>query len=120
MSLFGLYGNTPAADFAPSSLKAVRQHVFENGLSRRVVYDRVDRIKRVFEWVVAEELVPPSVYHGLQAVAGLTFGRTRTRESEPSRPIADLYVALVLPFVSPHVAAMIKLQRPALAETSPS
>ena len=31
--------------------------------------------KRMFKWGVENELVPPSVYHGLQAVAGLKRGR---------------------------------------------
>ena len=81
------------------------------GLSRGVINKRVGQIKRAFKWAVAEELVPPSLYHGLQAVAGLTFGRSKARETEPVRPVPDLHVAIVLPFVSPHVAAMIKLQR---------
>ena len=106
-----IYGTAPAAEFGPKKLKAVRQHLIEGGLCRRVVNARVERIKRLFKWAVAEELIPPSVYHGLQAVAGLTFGRTSARETEPIRPVPDLYVAAVLPFVTPHVAAMIKLQR---------
>ena len=85
--------------------------MIESGLSRGVINNRIGRIKRMFKWAVAEELVPSSVYHGLQAVAGLSFGRTSARETEPVRPVPDLYVAAVLPFVSPHVAAMIKLQR---------
>jgi integrase len=51
------------------------------------------------------------VYHGLQAVAGLAFGRSAARETEPIRPVPDLYVAALLPFLSPHVAAMVKIQR---------
>jgi integrase len=76
-----------------------------------VINNRVGRIKRLFKWAVAEELVSPSVYPGLQAVAGLRFGQTQARETEPIQPIADLYIAALLPFVTPHVAAMIKLQR---------
>ena len=106
-----LYGSTPAAEFGPKKLKAVRQKMIENGLCRRVINNRVGRIKRMFKWAVADELVPPGVYHGLQAVTGLAYGRTPARETEPVKPIPDLYVAVVLPFVSPHVAAMIKLQR---------
>ncbi|MGA2619873.1 MAG: hypothetical protein ABSF26_19845, partial [Thermoguttaceae bacterium] len=106
-----LYGSTPAADFGPKKLKVVRHKMVEAGLSRGVVNDRVGRIKRMFKWAVAEELVPPSVYHGLQAVAGLAFGRSTARETEPVRPVSDLYVALILPFVSPVVAAMLKVQR---------
>jgi integrase len=106
-----LYGSTPAAEFGPRALKAVRQHMVDQGLSRGVVNHRIGRIKRAFRWAVAEELIPPSVFHGLQAVGGLRFGQTQARETEPIRPIADLYVAVVLPFVTPHVAEMIKLQR---------
>ena len=106
-----LYGSTPAADFGPKRLKAVRQHMVEAGLCRGVINNRVGKIKRAFKWAVAEELVPPSVYHGLQAVTGLTLAAPNARETEPVRPVADLYVAFVLPFVSPVVAAMVKPQR---------
>ncbi len=106
-----LYGTSAAGEFGPKRLKAVRQHLVESGLSRRVVNDRIGRIKRAFKWAVAEELVPPSLYHGLQAVAGLTFGRSKARETEPSAPVPDLHVAIILPFVSPVVAAMVMLQR---------
>jgi integrase len=106
-----LYGHTEAREFGPKSLKTVRQHMIEAGLSRGVINHRVNRIKRVFKWAVAEELISPSVLHGAQALAGLRFGQTSARETEPVRPIPDLYVAMVLPFVTPHVAAMIKLQR---------
>ena len=81
--------------------------MIENGLCRRVINNRVGRIKRMFKWAVADELIPPSIYHGLQAVTGLAYGRTAAGETEPVKPIPDLYVAIVLPFVSPHVAAMI-------------
>ena len=106
-----LYGHTKASEFGPKALKAVRQYMIDEGLSRGVVNRRVGRIKRAFKWAVAEELVPPSVFHGLQAVTGLSFGRTTARETDPVRPVPDLYVAVLLSFVTPHVTSMIKLQR---------
>lgn len=106
-----LYGRTTASEFGPKALKAVRQHMVGQGLSRGVINHRIGRIKRVFKWAVAEELIPPSVYHGLQTVAGLRFGRSEARETEPVRPVLDEHVEAVLPFVSPQVAAMIKIQR---------
>lgn len=105
------YGSTPASDFGPRKLNTLRHQLIRDGLSRGVVNKRVGQIKRLFKWAAAEELVPPAVYHGLQALAGLGFGRTPARETEPIRPVPDLYVAAVLPFVSPHLAAMVKLQR---------
>jgi integrase len=109
--LRNLFGGTPAGEFGPKSLKILRHHLIEVSLSRGVVNKRIGQVKRAFKWAVAEELVPPSLYHGLQAVAGLTFGRSKARETEPVRPVPDLHVAVVLPFVSPVVAAMIMLQR---------
>jgi integrase len=106
-----LYASTAASDFGPKSLKAVRQHMVDRGLCRNVVNRRIGRIKRVFKWAVAEEVVPPSVYHGLQAVPGLRFGRTEARETEPVKPVDDKHVDAVFPYVGIHVAAMIKVQR---------
>ncbi len=106
-----LYGESPAREFGPKNLKAVRQHMIDAGLSRKLINSRVGRIKRFFKWAASEQLVPPSVYHGLQAVTGLTFGRTKARETEPIRPAPDLSVATVVPFVSPQVGSMIKVQR---------
>ena len=105
-----LYGGSRACDFGPKALKAVRQHMVEQGLSRGLINHRVSRIKRVFKWAVAEELIPPSVHHALQAVAGLRYGRTEAREAEPVRPVQHKWVEAVLPHLSPQVAAMIKVQ----------
>lgn len=107
-----LYGQTRACDFGPKALKALRQHLVEQGAwSRPVINRNVGRIKRLFKWAVAEELVPPSQYHGLQALRGLEFGRTKARETEPVKPVPDAWVDAVLPYVAPEIAAMIELQR---------
>src|SRR5207247_5755949 len=57
-----LYGHTPAAEFGPLALKAVRQRL-------------------VFKWAVSEELVPHGVYAALATVAGLAKGRSPARET---------------------------------------
>lgn len=106
-----LYGDTLAKDFGPRCLKMVRQSMIDGDLSRGVINNRVNRIKRFFKWAVAEELVPPSVYHGLQAVTGLKYGRTEARETEPIKPVDDQFIEVVLPKVAPQVSAMIQLQR---------
>ncbi len=106
-----LYGHTPADEFGPKKLKAIREHMIAANLSRGVINHRVGKIKRLFKWAVAEELISSAIYHGLQAVAGLRFGQTAARETEPIRPVPDLHVAAVLPFVTPHIVAMIMVQR---------
>jgi hypothetical protein len=130
-----LFGGTKAADFGPKALKTVREKMIaddvcrgvinsrvvgkyirlldaeKDDVCRGVINSRVSRIKRFFRWAVAEELIPPLVYHGLQTVRGLSFGRSSARETEPIRPIADVWVEATMPSPSTQVAAMVELQR---------
>ncbi len=106
-----LYGRSRATDFGPKALKTVRKQMVDQGLARSLINHRVGRVKRVFKWAVAEELIPPSVHHALQAVTGLRYGRTEAREAPPVTPVDDKWVDAVLPHVSPQVAAMIRVQR---------
>ena len=104
------YGTTPAAAFGPKRLKAVREIMVRSGLCRREVNKRVGRVKRMFKWGVAEELLPPTVRHGLDAVEGLKRGRTEARETKPVPPAPEGDVNAVLPRLPRPVAAMVKLQ----------
>ena len=107
-----LYGNTSARMFGPLALKAVRQHMIEvDNLSRGVINNRVNRIKRFWKWAVSEQLVPPSVYEGLRTVSGLRYGRTEARETEPVKPVSNVWVDVILPYLSPQVRAMVQIQR---------
>ena len=74
-----LYGHTPVAEFGPLGLKAVRGRMVEIGWCRTQVNRRVGRVKRAFKWAASEQLIPPSVYHGLQTVSGLGKGPRRNR-----------------------------------------
>ncbi|MEM9702665.1 MAG: recombinase XerD, partial [Planctomycetota bacterium] len=97
-----LYGRTPAAEFGPKKLKALREHLVQvRDLSRKVVNARINRIRRCFKWAAGEELVPPSVFEGLRAVDGLRRGRSAARETDPVRPVPDADVAATLPHLSP-------------------
>ena len=105
------YGATPARDFGPLALKAVRQSMIDAGLARGVINRRVNRIKRLFKWAAAEELVPPSVHQGLCAVDGLRSGRTTAREPEPTGPVAERVVQTTLPHLPEVVGDMVRFQR---------
>jgi integrase len=115
-----LYGLTSAADFGPLALKAVRdlmvngyqhpRHGEQVRLCRGVVNQRVGRIRRLFRWAVENEMVPPSLLHGLQAVPGLKRGRTACRETEPVRPVPENLVNETLLFVTRPVRGMILVQ----------
>ena len=107
-----LYGRTLVPEIGPLALKAVRQYMIDvDDLSRGVVNQRTNRIKRVFKWAVSEELAPPGAYEALRSVAGLRYGRTTARETAPVKPVPQAWVDAVLPYASPQVAAMIYVQR---------
>jgi integrase len=92
-----LYGKVSASEFGPKKFKAVRKAMLAKGWCRSNVNHQANRIKRMFKWAVSEELVPPSVYHGLQAVAGIRKGMSSVRESEPVRPVPEMILLATLP-----------------------
>lgn len=108
--LRGLYGHTPAAEFGLLALKAVREKMIEKGWARKLVNQRVGRIRRAFRWAVENELVSPVVLHALAAVRGLQAGRTTARDTAPVGPVAEAIVSATLPFLRPAVAAMVRVQ----------
>lgn len=109
--LKAMYGHTAASDFGPMSLKAVRQQLVQAGLARTVINQRIGYVRRMFRWAGEEQLVSPSVYHGLLCVAGLKRNRSEARETEPVSPVPDAHVDAIVPFLPPTVRAMLGLQR---------
>ncbi len=105
------YGTTVVSEFGPLALKAIRQCMIDQNLSRQYVNAQIGRVKRMFKWGVAEELVPASVLHGLMAVSGLCRGRSEALETDPVQPVGDDVVEATLPFMSPIVGDMVRLQR---------
>ncbi|NQT20883.1 MAG: site-specific integrase [Planctomycetes bacterium] len=104
------YGHKPASEFGPKSLKAVREMMIRADLCRKVVNDHTGRIKRMFRWATEEEMIPPSLYHGLTAVRGLRRGRSEARESEPVHPVPETHVQAIQPYVSRQIWALVQLQ----------
>lgn len=105
-----LYGSSRATAFGPLSLKAVRQRMIESGLARKTINFRIGTIKRLIKWATENELIPAAVFHGVQAVDGLRYGRSDAKETAPVKPAPQAHVDAVLPFVSKPVGAMIQLQ----------
>jgi integrase len=105
-----LYGHTPAAAFGPKSLKACREELIGRGLRRQTVNHYAGRIKRMFRWAVANELLPASVHQALQAVDGLRRGRCAAPDGPGVGPVPEEHVEAVLPLLPRPVAAMVRLQ----------
>ena len=105
-----LYGPTPADEFSPLALKAVRDQYVEAKLSRPTINRYCGHVKRMFKWAVENEKVPVNVWHSLQAVSGLRKGRSNVPETEKVQPVDEESVQAIKPFVSEQIWAMIQLQ----------
>jgi integrase len=102
---------TPAREFGPLGLKAIRQEFMKADLSRGEINKRTARTVRMFKWAASEELVEASVYQALRTVEGLRRGRGDVRETAPVKPVPDDLVDAIQPRVSRQIWAMIELQR---------
>ena len=106
-----LYGLTPAAEFGPLALKALRQAMVTKRWCRGLVNQRVNRVRRAFKWAAGEELIPFEVYQRLTAVAGLQAGRTEVKESAPVEPVSDDVVEATFPYLNRQVRGLVEFQR---------
>ena len=113
-----LYGKELARDFGPRALHVVREQIIKDGQERRgginriYINDQVAIIKRMFQWGVAQELIPVEVHQALLTVEGLRKGRdARVTERRKVKPAPDAHVDAVLAIAPPQIWAMIWLQR---------
>jgi integrase len=101
-----------AEEFGPVKLKELRERMIDEvDWCRKHINKQVSRLTRMFKWAVANELIGPSTYQALHAVAGLKRGRTEARETGPVLPINDAIVDATLPHLPRIVADMVRLQR---------
>lgn len=108
--LIELCGPNPARRFSPLDLQAVRRRMVDSGsLCRREINARVQTLKAVFRWAVANELVPPDLAHGLAAVDGLRKDDFGVREGREVRPVDRATVEATLPYLSKPVTALVEL-----------
>ena len=105
-----VYGRTPARNFGPLALKALQERMIGLDLSRRYINDNCERIKRMFKWGAAQELIPVQVHQGLTTVPGLKRGRTQAREADPIFPVDEADFQAALGQLSPVVGAMVQVQ----------
>jgi integrase len=114
------FGTLPAEEFGPLKLKEIRKTMLgQTRLKKRVevprycrkeINKRIGMIKSMFKWAVSEELLPANCHHALQAVRGLERGRSTATDHPKVQPADMRDVEAVLPYTSPVVAAMVRLQ----------
>jgi integrase len=76
-----------ASTFGPKKLKAYRDSLADGSITRDYLNGIIKKIRRAFKWAVSEELIPSSVFHGLQTVGPITQGRSEAKESVPREAI---------------------------------
>ena len=106
-----LYGGTAAKDFGPLALKACRDAMVAKGWSRKSVNRQVMRIRAVFKWAAAREMLPATIHEALRTVEGLRKGRSTAKERPPVLPVPDEVVEWTLAHLPDVPAAMVRLQR---------
>jgi integrase len=106
-----LYGDLPANAFGPVQYKAIRQTLLDADLARYYINSSMKRIVRIFRWASGEGLIPASLPATLKDIEPLKLGRSKARETEAIKPVADEVVDATLPFLPPVVRSMVEFQQ---------
>jgi len=107
--LVEVYGELAVDEFSPKKLKVVRSQMVKTGrLCRNQINDHTNRIVRIFNWGVEEELVTPNVWTALKAVKNLPKGEPGTFDHPKRQNVPDDVVKRTLRYItSQMVRAMI-------------
>lgn len=106
-----LHGRTELDRFGPMELRAVRQRMIDGGkLARRTINTRINLIRFVVKWAVGRSLLSPDKHAALVAVEPLRRGQPGLRETPRVLPVSQAVVDATLPFLSPIVADMVRVQ----------
>jgi integrase len=80
------------------------------GLARKPANQHLGRVKRMWRWGVAEELLDAACWQRLASVEGLKRGRTAAREHPPVEPVPFEAVRRTLEHLSHTLQAMVVVQ----------
>jgi integrase len=105
-----LYGLLPIRDFGPMQLKAARNAMVAKGWTRNYVNKSVCRVRRVVRWGIENDMVEPVTLQRLEAVAGLSAGKTEAKDRPKREAVPMANVEAVKAFVSPLVRDLMDLQ----------
>jgi len=79
--------------------------------SRSTVNDTIGRIRQMFRWAVARELVGPDRLEALRALEPLHPGQTKAIERPPVPAVPDAVFEATLPHLSPVLADLLRVAR---------
>ena len=106
-----VFGRCLAKNFGPLNLQSFQQLLLEQNCSRKYINKTCERIKRVFKWGTAQELIPPGVFEGLRTVENLKAGRTEAAEYDPVGPVSDATIKKTVKYLPKIPADMVWLLR---------
>ncbi|MFO0792364.1 MAG: site-specific integrase, partial [Pirellulales bacterium] len=106
------FGDAQASEFCPVALDELRERMIEElDWSRKYLNKQVSRIRSMFKWASAKEIVDAAIPAALRELAGLKRGRTKARETRRIRVVDDSIVEMTLPKLPETVADMVRIQR---------
>jgi integrase len=109
--VLALFAHEPADRVRAPQLEEARGRMVAAGWSRRVVNQRVGRVRRVWRWGVVRDLVDPATVVSLESLPDLEAGRTAAPDYPAVPPVDVAVVAATLPHLaSDQLRAMAGLQ----------
>lgn len=104
------FGHIAADRFGPRFAKELRRLLIEEGRTRTSVNRLFVRLRTIFRWAAAEELVPADVAHALSMIRGLREGEGLVREGRAVTLVERSTVERTLPHLPPQLQAAVRLQ----------
>lgn len=102
------YGPEPAEEFGPQKLRKVREAMKGKGWARSNINRQVAKLRGMFKWGGAHELISERVYRRLALVEPLREGEAR--ESGDVQPVSHRDIRRVRRRLSRQVRALVLLQ----------
>lgn len=109
--LLDLHGPEPASSIGPVRVAEAQQVMARaNGWTRQGIMAATGKIRQMIAWGVAQELLEPDQLARIRAMQPLRYGAIQAKESKPIDVVPEADVMATLPFLSPTVATMVRLQ----------
>lgn len=105
-----MFGRTPAKDFGPLRLRAVRDHLVKLGRSRSGINNQINRVKRAWRWLASLEMVPAAPVDGHRCLRALRYGQTEAPESKPKPTVSVDMAEATASKACYIIAAMVRVQ----------
>lgn len=113
------FGRSSAEQLGPNNLRLVRDAMIRGDDSalpprspwtRKYINSQIQRLRHMFKWAAARELVPASVHQSLCALEPLRRGRSGAKENPRVGPVPQHLIDAVRSHLSRPVGALVELQ----------